>query len=135
MISVEELMIRIEKRLNPYFYDHISGYEVKFGPESEYWSLRKIPKSGKYGGIWIDFSVDTYSRRFNDFKLDIYAFQQELHRSCLTEAVYHKMAYDSIRKALGDEAVDAAEADFRAFGDALIGAITKVVKRRDIKLV
>lgn len=135
MISVEELMLRLEKRRNPYFYEHISGFEVKFGPESEHWSFRKIPESGTYGGIWIEFNVDTYSKRFNDFNLDIYTFQQELYRSCLTEAVYHKMAYDNIRKALGDEAVDIAEKEFKSFGEALSGVISKVVKRKNIKLV
>lgn len=135
MISIEDLMERVEKRRNPYFYDHISGYEVQYREKTESWWLRKILDSGKYGGNWASFNKESYIKIFTALEIDMFAFQAELHRSCLTEAVYHKMIYDNIRKALGDEAVDAAEADFKAFGEALVGVIGKVVRRKNIKLV
>jgi len=135
MIGVEDLMTVVEKGRNPYFYDHISGFEVKFGPESDHWKLRKIPESGTYGGIWIDFNKDSCISKFNRFMINIGDFQNSLHSSCLTEAIYHKMVYDNLRELLGYEVVDIAEKDYKVFGENLVGAIKKALKRSVIKLV
>ncbi len=135
MNKIEDLMKQVEKRRDPYFYSHISNYEVKYGPETEEWELRKILESGKYGGTWSSFTKETYIERFTELNINMFSLQEELHRSCLTEAIYHSMLYKDLKKFLGEEEVLAAEEEFRLFGEALAGTIDKLVRRKNIKLV
>lgn len=134
MISIEDMIKMIESRMNPWFYEHVSGFEIKNEKETG-WNLRKIPDSGIYGGVWIQFNTKSYNMWFNKFGIDLYEFQMRLYESCLMEAVYHKHMYDNLIEILGKEAVESAEMDFKVFGEAIASQILSIDKRRSIKLL
>lgn len=133
MIDIQDMMEMVEVRMKPWFYEHISGFEVKH--DNGYWVIRKIRPDGSYGGIWIHFNRDNYETILNNYQVSLYDFQVELYQSCLMETIYHKHMYDNLREVLGPDEVDSAEMDFKAFGEAIAGAISKENKKRSIKLL
>jgi hypothetical protein len=134
MIDIEDMMGLVESRFDTWFYEHVSGFEIKHEKETG-WNLRKIPESGKYGGVWVQFNTKSYDMWFNKFSISLHDFQMQLYESCLTEAIYHKSMYDNLKELLGSDEVDSAEMDFIAFGEAIAGEIGKIDRKRNIKLL
>lgn len=128
-MEIEESMEIIQDSVSGYFYSHNNGYEIMYGKGFS-WRLRPINN-----GEWEEFTIDTSIDIFNESKLDLYKFQNELYNTVLDYAVYLNTRLKLIKEKVGEEALQERIESWENFGRQLIEVIEKTDKRNTIKLV
>lgn len=132
-VDIPQMMKMVEESAGEWFYEHITGHEVKY--ENKNWNLRKLRPDGSYGGIWVQFNKDNHVTILNRYRVDLYDFQVYLFNTLLSESVYHKVKYEGLVEVLGEKEVNDAYEGMKNFVDDIKNVIIDVDRKKNIKLL